>query len=141
VEDLTDAEFKVLQALDEDKKTPPKELHRNDYWPEGPGKRHLNEWYKDPKNDPSQQKRSPDEFIAGAGEKEDSQQKRSPDEFNPGADKKEDPQQKRSPATHEVVRRANDNSDPDKVCKSGDDCYPYPHRINDMYEMYKDVVW
>jgi hypothetical protein len=125
VKDLSKDEFEVLKNLPDDQKTPPDELGRGEYWPEGPGKRHLDDWNKGVR----------------VVMEEASQQKRSPDEFNAGAGKKEDSQQKRSPAIHEFVTRADSNSGADKVCMLGDDCYPYPYRMNDMYDMYKDVVW
>jgi hypothetical protein len=37
------------------------------------------------------------------------------------------------------VKRA-DRSDT-QICDIGEDCYPYPHSILDLYYTYKDVAW
>jgi hypothetical protein len=44
-----------------------------------------------------------------------------------------------SPPTTAFVKRA-DRSDAG-ICAHGDDCYPYPYPIKDMYEWYKDATW
>ncbi|KAF1842947.1 uncharacterized protein K460DRAFT_356738 [Cucurbitaria berberidis CBS 394.84] len=117
VPDLTAAQFKILQDLPDDEKTPPEEIGRGEYWPMRPGKEQL------------------DESKALAGKQGDSQQKRSPTT----SDNHEDSQQKRSPSSIGFVKRADRSDTP--VCAYGEECYPYPYPIKDMYEWYKDVAW
>lgn len=91
-----------MQDLPDDEKSPPEELHRAEYWPNGPGKAQL------------------DKSKAPAGKRGDSQLKRSP-------------------TTIGFVKRA-DRSDA-QICAYGEECYPYPYLIKDMYEWYKDAAW
>ncbi|KAH8728381.1 hypothetical protein GQ44DRAFT_784073 [Phaeosphaeriaceae sp. PMI808] len=107
--DLTPEQFKILQDLPDDEKSPPNEIGRGEYWPRGPGKDHLDK----------------SKLVS----------KRSPTTNN----NQEDSEQKRTPSTIGFVKRA-DRSDT-QVCAYGEDCYPYPYPIKDMYEWYKDATW
>lgn len=47
-------------------------------------------------------------------------------------------QEQDEPFVHGFVKRA-DRAE-GEVCAYGDDCYPYPYPMEDMYEWYKDVA-
>jgi hypothetical protein len=117
VPDLTPVQLKALQDLPDDEKSPPVEIARGEYWPNGHGKTQL------------------DELKNPTGKRRVSQQKRS----SSTSDKEEDSKQKRRNSTIGFIKRA-DRSDV-QVCAFGEDCYPYPYPMKDMYEWYKDVVW
>jgi hypothetical protein len=114
---MTEEEIAKLKALPDDEKSPPKEMGRGEYWPNGHGQVQL------------------DKPRAPAATPGVPQQKRSPSTNGSQGNS----QQKREPSTIGFVKRA-DRSDA-QVCAYGEDCYPYPYPIEDMYEWYKNVIW
>jgi hypothetical protein len=106
-----------MRALPEDEQSPPKVIARGEYWPIGHGQTQLD---------------GPSAPAATPGVP---QQKRSPSTNG----SQEDSQQKREPSTIGFVKRA-ESSDA-QVCVYGEDCYPYPYPLEDMYDWYKDIGW
>ncbi|KAF2756600.1 hypothetical protein EJ05DRAFT_69860 [Pseudovirgaria hyperparasitica] len=102
---LTEAE---IQAWD--KKTPPKEMGRGEYWPNGPGAAHL---LANP--------------IVIRSEDEQAQSSILED------------RDIQSPAASVYQRATGTESDGSEVLEPDDDGYPYPYSIDEMYEFYKYV--
>jgi hypothetical protein len=117
VPDLTDAEFEALRKLPKEERSPPEEQHRGEYWPTGQGQTQL------------------ENSRGAAGKRRNLPQKRGP--ITSG--EHEDSQQKHNTSDIGFVKRA-DRSDVG-ICEFGEDCYPFPYPIEDMYEWYKDATW
>jgi hypothetical protein len=107
-----------LQKIPYKDRKAPEIISQGEYWPNGPGKVHL------------------DKFRARSGTQGGSQQKRG---LNPSDNEEDSQQHQHSPYTGGFVKRA-DRAE-GELCEFGDDCYPYPYPIEDMYESYKGVVW
>ncbi|KAH7082451.1 hypothetical protein FB567DRAFT_594924 [Paraphoma chrysanthemicola] len=117
VDDLTIKEFEALKDLPKDQRRAPEVRHQKEYWPKGPGKNQL------------------DKIKARRSEGRSAQQEHSSN-ISTG---QIDPQHERTTAPIGFVKRA-ERSD-EEVCDFGEDCYPYPYPIEDMYAWYKDATW
>ncbi|KAH7070746.1 hypothetical protein BKA63DRAFT_519053 [Paraphoma chrysanthemicola] len=117
VPDITLDAFKELQALPKDQRSPPPVVQRGEYWPNGPGKKQL------------------DKIKARRSERRSAQQEHSSN-ISTG---RIDPQHERTTAPIGFVKRA--ESSDEQVCDFGEECYPYPYPIEDMYAWYKDAAW
>ncbi|KAF2821073.1 hypothetical protein CC86DRAFT_386620 [Ophiobolus disseminans] len=117
VRDLTKLEFEKLKAEPVEDRTPPEILFTGEYWPTGHGKTQL------------EKSKSP------PGKRGDPQQYQN---LSNGSHQEGSPQ-KHSPSTVGFVRRADSPSG--QLCAFGETCYPYPYPMEDMYEMYKDIIF
>jgi hypothetical protein len=108
--------FQLAELQKAEIKTAPKVKFTGEYWPNGVGEEHLKR------------------FNDRAGKQGDSSQKGS---FITSSHQEES-WQDNTPAAMGFVKRAVDRSDT-PICEYGEECYPFPYPINDMYEAYKDI--
>jgi hypothetical protein len=114
---IDELQLEALQNVPEEDRSPPEIEYQGEYWPNGQGQKQL------------------ERSTAPAGKRGDPQQKRS----TIISREQDDSQQKYDTSTIGFVKRA-DRSDTG-VCAFNDECYPFPYRIEDMYEWYKDINW
>ncbi|KAH7389371.1 hypothetical protein DE146DRAFT_161202 [Phaeosphaeria sp. MPI-PUGE-AT-0046c] len=117
VPDKTDKEFEELRKIPQDERVPPEELFRGEYWPTGPGRDQL-------------EGRTPPPIKRG-----DLQQNGN----DTTSDYQRDANVERSPSTPGFVKRADRAGG--EVCTYGEDCYPYPYPIENMFDWYNEATW
>lgn len=117
VDDIEKADLDELKDKPESEQKPPEIKYRGEYWPaaEAPGTKQLARSQGASRRDTQQ--------ISSSITRNDQEQ----------------PQQGGNHSVHGFVKRA--ESSDGEICAYGEDCYPYPYPLKDMFDWYSKVTW